>query len=45
MNPDTIKEIIAQGRGLPMVFAEAKNLGKTVKFEEIGEEFKVTLEL
>jgi ATP-dependent DNA helicase RecG len=33
------------GRGLPMVYAEAKKLGKTVKFEEIGEEFKVSLEL
>jgi len=32
------------GRGLPMVFQEAVTHGKSVKFEEIGEEFKVTLE-
>jgi ATP-dependent DNA helicase RecG len=31
------------GRGLPMVYQEALNNGKTVVFEEIGEEFKVTL--
>ena len=33
------------GRGLPMVYQEAMNNGKKVVFEEIGEEFKVTLEL
>ena len=33
------------GRGLPMVYQEAVNNGKKVVFEEIGEEFKVTLEL
>jgi len=33
------------GRGLPLVYQEAKRLGKKVTFEEIGEEFKVTLEL
>ena len=33
------------GRGLPMVIAEAKTLGKKVDFEEAGEEFKVILYL
>lgn len=33
------------GRGIPMVFRESKNIGKTVEIKEIGEEFKVTLEL
>ncbi|MCP4397526.1 MAG: transcriptional regulator [bacterium] len=31
------------GRGLPMVYAEARQRGRDVLFEEIGEEFKVTL--
>ncbi len=33
------------GRGLPMVYSEAKALGKHAIFEEVGEEFKVTLTL
>jgi ATP-dependent DNA helicase RecG len=33
------------GRGLPMVWREGQKLGKEVRFEEIGEEFRVTLEL
>ena len=33
------------GRGLPMVFIEAQKIGKQVVFQEIGEEFKVTLYL
>jgi ATP-dependent DNA helicase RecG len=33
------------GRGLPMVCFEAAKIGKQVIFEEIGEEFKVTLYL
>ncbi len=33
------------GRGLPNVIAETKKLNKNIVFEEIGEEFKVTLEL
>jgi len=33
------------GRGLPMVFHEATTHGKTVEFEEFGEEFKVILEI
>lgn len=33
------------GRGLPMVYQEAVSNGKLVRFEEIGEEFKVTLGL
>ncbi|ETR67872.1 MAG: ATP-dependent DNA helicase RecG [Candidatus Magnetoglobus multicellularis str. Araruama] len=33
------------GRGLPMVYHEATTNGKQVEFYEIGEEFKVTLEI
>lgn len=33
------------GRGLPMVYAEAQKRGRDVLFEEIGEEFKVTLSI
>lgn len=33
------------GRGIPMVYNESKKLGKTLEMKEIGEEFKVTLEL
>lgn len=33
------------GRGLPMVYREALELNKKVEFKEIGEEFKVILEL
>jgi len=33
------------GRGLPMVWQEARKLNQTVQFEESGEEFKVTLSL
>ena len=33
------------GRGLPMVWQEAVKLNKKVIFEEIGQEFKVTLQL
>ncbi len=32
------------GRGLPMVWQEAKKLGKDVLFEDSGESFKVTLQ-
>jgi ATP-dependent DNA helicase RecG len=31
------------GRGLPMVYQEAKKNNKEVVFEEMGEEFKVIL--
>jgi len=33
------------GRGIPMVYNESKKLGKTLDMKEIGDEFKVTLEL
>ena len=33
------------GRGLPNIIAAAKKLNKNVLFQEIGEEFKVTLQL
>ncbi|CAN2049207.1 hypothetical protein GMMP13_770029 [Candidatus Magnetomoraceae bacterium gMMP-13] len=33
------------GRGLPMVYQEATSNGKKIEFIEIGEEFKVMLEL
>ncbi len=42
---ENLRYIDKLGRGLPMVCKIAKDNGKTVKFEEIGEEFKVTLEL
>ena len=31
------------GRGLPMVYQEAKRLGEELKFEDSGEVFRVTL--
>jgi len=40
---ENLRYIDKLGRGLPMVYQEAKKLGKDVLFEEIGEEFKVTL--
>jgi ATP-dependent DNA helicase RecG len=42
---ENLRYIDKLGRGLPMVFKTAQQNGKTLKFEEIGEEFKVTLEL
>ncbi|GAB6094601.1 hypothetical protein JCM14469_08530 [Desulfatiferula olefinivorans] len=42
---ENLRYIDQLGRGLPMVYQEAGLLGKKVVFEEIGEEFKVTLEL
>ena len=33
------------GRGLPMVIREIRNLGKTLEFQELGEEFVVTIGL
>ncbi|WGZ93679.1 MAG: ATP-binding protein [Candidatus Thiothrix putei] len=33
------------GRGLPMVYQEARKLGKAVQFIDDGEEFRVILEL
>jgi ATP-dependent DNA helicase RecG len=42
---ENLRYIDKLGRGLPMVCKIAKDNDKTVRFEEIGEEFKVTLEL
>jgi len=42
---ENLRYIDKLGRGLPMVYKIAKENYKQVKFEEIGEEFKVTLEL
>jgi ATP-dependent DNA helicase RecG len=42
---ENLRYIDKLGRGLPMVCKIAKDNGKTVQFEEIGEEFKVTLAL
>ena len=42
---ENMRYIDKLGRGLPMVCKEAEKLGREVKFEEIGEEFKVTLYL
>jgi ATP-dependent DNA helicase RecG len=33
------------GRGIPMVYNESKNIQKQLELKEIGEEFKVTMEL
>jgi len=40
---ENLRYIDKLGRGLPMVYQETKKLGKEVRFEEIGEEFKVSL--
>jgi len=42
---ENLRYIDKLGRGLPMVYKIAKDNHKKIKFEEIGEEFKVTLEL
>jgi len=40
---ENMRYIDKLGRGIPMVYREAKLIGKSVQFEEIGEEFIVTL--
>ena len=40
---ENLRYIDKLGRGLPLVYQAAQKLGKEVLFEEIGEEFKVTL--
>ena len=40
---ENLKYIDKLGRGLPMVYREAMKRGREVLFEEIGEEFKVSL--
>jgi ATP-dependent DNA helicase RecG len=40
---ENLRYIDKLGRGLPLVCQAAQKLGKEVLFEEIGEEFKVTL--
>jgi ATP-dependent DNA helicase RecG len=42
---ENLRYVDKLGRGLPMVYQEAKKLGRQVVFEELGEEFKVTLML
>jgi len=42
---ENLRYIDKLGRGLPMVYKIAKDNHKQIKFEEIGEEFKVTIEL
>lgn len=42
---ENMRYIDKLGRGIPMVCAEAKNIGKEVEFIEIGEDFKVILHL
>ena len=42
---ENLRYIDKLGRGLPMVYKEAQKLNKKVEFEEIGEDFKVTLSL
>ena len=40
---ENLKYIDKLGRGLPMVYREAMKRGREILFEEIGEEFKVSL--
>lgn len=40
---ENLRYIDKLGRGIPMVCSEAKKIGKKVEFQEIGEDFKVTL--
>lgn len=42
---DNLNYIDQLGRGLPMVCQEAEKLGRTVQFQEQGEEFRVVLSL
>ena len=42
---ENLRYVDKLGRGLPMVWQAAKKLGRKVVFEEVGEEFKVTLPL
>ncbi len=42
---ENLRYVDKLGRGLPLVWNAAKNLGKTVLFQEIGEEFVVSLEI
>ncbi len=42
---ENLRYIERLGRGLPMVYREAKKHNKKLKFKEIGEEFWVTLHL
>lgn len=42
---ENLRYIDKLGRGLPMVWQSAKKLGRSVLFEESGEEFVVTLEI
>jgi ATP-dependent DNA helicase RecG len=42
---ENLRYIDKLGRGLPMVCKIAKDNQKSIQFEELGEEFKVTLEL
>lgn len=42
---ENLRYVDKLGRGLPMVCQEAKKLNREVLFEELGEEFKVTISL
>lgn len=42
---ENLRYVDKLGRGLPMVYKIARDNHKKITFEEIGEEFKVTLEL
>ncbi|MBK7372341.1 MAG: hypothetical protein IPJ09_13030 [Saprospiraceae bacterium] len=42
---ENLRYVDKLGRGIPMVLQESIKLGKKLMLEEIGEEFKVTLEL
>ena len=42
---ENLRYIDKLGRALPMVYQEAKRNNKKVDFEEVGEEFRVRLEV
>lgn len=42
---ENLRYVDKLGRGLPMVYKQAQSRQKQVLFEEVGEEFRVTLEL
>jgi len=42
---ENLRYIDKLGRGLPMVWLAAQRLGRQIVFEEVGEEFVVTLSL
>jgi len=42
---ENLRYVERLGRGLPMVYHEARKLGQKVVFKELGEEFRVVVPL